>query len=323
MKTHRILAATAIAAGLASAAAWAAPHNAAIQAPGPAGPLAGTLLMADAPDAPVVLIIPGSGPTDRDGNNPLGVAASTYRLLAEALATKGVATARIDKRGMFGSKAAISDPNKVTIGDYAADVASWVKMLKARTGRPCIWVAGHSEGGLVALAAAKDPDVCGLVLLSTAGRKLNVVMHEQSAANPANAPIAADADAAIDALARGEHVDVSAMHPALAQGLFNPAVQDYLIDVFRYDPALLIAKIGKPVLIVSGLEDKQVSRRDAEALAAAQPRARLVLVAGMSHMLKQVAGEGVAANIATYTDPALPIDPAVVDAIATFVRPAA
>jgi alpha/beta superfamily hydrolase len=206
MKTHRMLAATTIAAGLASAAAWAAPHSAEIQAPGPAGPLAGMLLTAEAPDAPVVLIIPGSGPTDRDGNNPLGVAASTYRLLAEALATKGVTTARIDKRGMFGSKAAIADPNKVTIGDYAADVASWVKMLKERSGRPCIWVAGHSEGGLVALAAA-------------------------------------------------------------------------------------------------------------------QPKARLVLVEGMNHTLKQVVGDGPAANIATYTNPALPIDPEAVEAIATFVRP--
>lgn len=321
MKTARLFVAIAVAGALAGVSVAAVPQSAGIEAPGPAGPLAGTLLMAEAPDAPVVLIIPGSGPTDRDGNNPLGVAASTYRLLAEALATKGVTTARIDKRGMFGSKAAIADPNKVTIGDYAADVASWVKMLKERSGRPCIWVAGHSEGGLVALAAAKDPDVCGLVLLSTAGRKLNVVMHEQIAANPANAPIAADADAAIDALAKGQHVDVSAMHPALAQGLFNPAVQDYLIDVFRYDPALLIAKIGKPVLIVSGLEDKQVSRRDAEALAAAQPKARLVLVEGMSHTLKQVVGDGPAANIATYTNPALPIDPAVVEAIAAFVRP--
>jgi pimeloyl-ACP methyl ester carboxylesterase len=305
------------------AAPSAAARTADVTAPGPAAPLAGTLLTADAADAPVVLIIPGSGPTDRNGNSPLGVAASSYRLLAEALAAKGVSTARIDKRGMFGSKAAIPDANKVTIGDYAADVASWTRAIKEKTGRPCVWLAGHSEGGLVALAAARNPDICGLVLIATAGRKLDAVMREQIAANPANAPIAADAGAAIDALAKGEHVDVSAMHPALAQGLFNPAVQDYLIDVFRYDPAALIAKVDRPVLIVSGLKDIQVSRQDAEMLAAAQPKARLVLVEGMSHTLKQVDGDGMAANLATYGNPDLPIDPTLVEAIAAFVRPGA
>lgn len=320
MKTNDILAAFALAAGLASPPASAEPHGAEIQAPGPAGPLTGTLLTADAANTPVVLIIPGSGPTDRDGNSPLGVAASSYRLLAEALAAKGISTARIDKRGMFGSKAAVADANKVTIGDYAADIASWVRALKDKTGRSCIWLAGHSEGGLVALAAADGPNVCGLVLIATAGRRLDVVIREQIAANPANAPIEAEANAALDALAKGEHVDVAAMPPVLAQGLFNPAVQDFLIDVFHHDPAALIARVDKPVLIASGLKDMQVTRQDAAALAAAQPKARLVLIEGMSHTLKQVAGDA-AANIATYTNPALPIDPALVDAIAAFVRP--
>lgn len=91
---------------------------------GPHGPLAGTLV--DGPKgAPVVVVIPGSGPTDRDGNNPMGVTAAPYRLLAEALAAKGVATLRIDKRGLFGSKTAIADPNAVTIADYAADARAW------------------------------------------------------------------------------------------------------------------------------------------------------------------------------------------------------
>ncbi len=101
-----------------------------IEAPGPNGPLAGTLL-GEGKGHPVVLIIPGSGPTDRDGNSPLGIAAAPYRLLAEALAAQGIATARIDKRGMFGSKAAISDANAVTIADYAADVHAWAKVIRA------------------------------------------------------------------------------------------------------------------------------------------------------------------------------------------------
>ena len=65
-----------------------------------------------------MLIVPGSGPTDRDGNNPMGVAAAPYRMLAEALAARGIGSVRIDKRGMFASAGAAADPNAVTIGDY-------------------------------------------------------------------------------------------------------------------------------------------------------------------------------------------------------------
>src|SRR5438128_8894278 len=101
--------------------------------PGPTGELAGTFVDAGR-GAPVVLIIPGSGPTDRDGNNPLGVTAAPYRMLAEGLAKQGVSSLRTDKRGMFGSKAAIPDANKVTIADYAADAHAWVKSAQAATG---------------------------------------------------------------------------------------------------------------------------------------------------------------------------------------------
>src|SRR5688572_2979729 len=96
----------------------AAPIEKPLTARGPQGDLAGTLVDAGKA-APVVLIIPGSGPTDRNGNNPLGVTAAPYRLLAEGLAGRGISSVRIDKRGMFGSKAAIPDANKVTIADYA------------------------------------------------------------------------------------------------------------------------------------------------------------------------------------------------------------
>lgn len=288
-------------------------------APGPQGPLAGTLLEAGK-GSPVVLMIPGSGPTDRDGNNPLGVTASSYRLLAEALAGEGVSTVRIDKRGMFGSKAAVADPNKVTIRDYAGDVHAWVAAIQKDTGARCVWVLGHSEGSLVALAAGQHPEgICGIISVSGAGRRLSDVIREQLRANPANAPVLDPAMAALDALDRGQHVDVTNMNPALLR-LFAPQVQDFLIDDFRYDPAKLAAALNVPLLIVQGERDIQVSVADAKNLAAAQPKAALVLVPAMNHVLKDIAVEDRAANLATYSDPSLPIDPSLVDAIAAFVK---
>lgn len=299
--------------------AMAAATSVPMTAPGPQGPLAGTLLNAGA-HAPAVLIIPGSGPTDRDGNNPLGVTAASYRLLAEALAAKGVSSVRIDKRGMFGSKAAVADPNKVTIGDYAADTHNWVKAIRAKTHAKCVWVLGHSEGALVALAAAQQPDgICGVIVVAGAGRRLSDVIREQLRANPANAPVLDAAMSALDELDRGQHVDVAAMHPAL-QRLFAPQVQDFLIDMFHQDPVKLAASLKVPLLIVQGERDLQVSTADARALAAAQPRAKLVLLPQMNHVLKDVASDDRAANAATYRDSSLPVDKEVVDAVAAFVK---
>jgi pimeloyl-ACP methyl ester carboxylesterase len=290
-----------------------------LTAPGPQGPLEGSFVDAGK-HAPVVLIIPGSGPTDRDGNNPMGMTAAPYRLLAEALASKGVSSVRIDKRGMFGSKAAIADPNKVTIGDYAIDAHSWVAAIQKQTGAECVWVLGHSEGALVALAAVQKPGgVCGVILVSGAGRRLSDVIREQLRSNPANAPVLDSAMAALDALDRGQHVDVTGMNPALLP-LFRPQVQDYLIDMFRQDPAKLAASVKVPLMIVQGERDIQVSTADAKALAAAQPKAKLVLVPTMNHVLKDVTSDDRAANMATYRDPSLPVDQTLVDAIVGFVK---
>ncbi len=290
-----------------------------ITAPGPQGPLEGTYVNAGK-TAPVVLIIPGSGPTDRDGNNPLGVTAAPYRLLAEALAAKGVSTVRIDKRGLFGSKGAVPDPNKVTIADYAADAHSWVDAIRKQTGAKCVWVLGHSEGSLIALAAAQQPHgICGVISVSGAGRKLSDVIREQLRANPANAPLLDSANTALDSLEKGQHVDVAGMNPALLR-LFAPQVQDFLIDDFRHDPAKLAASLKIPLLVIQGERDIQVSTADAKTLAAAQQKAKLIVIPAMNHVLKDVASDDRAANVATYADPSLPVDGELIDAIADFVK---
>ncbi len=302
------------------AASKSRPMETSLEAPGPNGPLKGTLLSPDVSQAPVVLIIPGSGPTDRDGNNPLGVKAAPYRLLAEGLARQGIATVRIDKRGMFASAGAVRDANDVTISDYAADVHAWVGAIRKTTGAPCVWLLGHSEGGLVALAAAGAPaGLCGLILVSTPGRQLGAVLREQLRANPANAPLLPSADEAIASLEAGRAVDVSGLHPAL-QRLFAPAVQGFLISEIGLDPARLIAAYAGPVAIVQGDSDLQVSVADAQRLKTAAPAASLRILPGVNHVLKAASATDRTANLSTYADPDLPLAPGVVDAVAEFVK---
>lgn len=284
------------------------------------GPLRGTLLSPQGGARAAIVIVPGSGPTDRDGDSPLGVEAGYLRMLAESLAARGIASIRVDKRGMFASRGSFPDPNAVTFDDYAADALAWVEVARKGTGADCAWLAGHSEGGLVALVAAQTvgPSLCGLVLLATPGRKMGVVLAGQLRADPANAPLLDDALAAIDALEHGERVDVSGFHPAL-QALFAPAVQGFLVDAFSRDPAALIAAVTLPVLIVQGEADLQVGVTDAEALSQAQPAAELALLPGMNHVLKAVPDGDAAANLAAYRDPSLPLAPGLADAVAGFV----
>lgn len=303
-----------------AAALAVAPVATEVEIPGGLALLKATQLSPAAKPVAAVVILPGSGPTDRNGDNPLGVRASSYRLLAEGLAAEGVASLRMDKRGMFASGAAAADANAVTVTMLAADANAWASALKQRTGVGCVWLLGHSEGGLVALiaAATDNPDVCGLVLVATAGRPLGLVIREQLQANPANAPLLPQAMDAIGALEAGRKVDTTGMHPALLP-LFRPAVQDFLIESFRQDPAVLVSGVRKPVLIVQGETDLQVSVADARALKTARPDATLVILTQVNHVLK-VAPTDRGANFATYADPALPIAPGVVEAIATFIR---
>lgn len=289
-----------------------------IAAPGPQGDLAGTFLPAG-PGAPVVLIVPGSGPTDRDGNNPLGVRAATYRLIAEGLAERGISSVRIDKRGMFGSAGAVADPNAVTVADYADDIHTWTGTIRQRTGAGCAFVLGHSEGALMALQAAREAEgLCGLLLVSAPGRRLGDVLRAQLEANPANAPVLPQALAAIATLEAGGTVDAGALHPALG-GLFASAVQPFLRDLFSHDPAEMIAGLDLPILILQGETDLQTSTDDARRLAGANPRAELRLLADVNHVLKTAAAGDAAANLATYATPDLPLAEGVVEALAGFV----
>ena len=191
--------------------AYAAPP--AIEAHVRAGALSGTMLRPKASGA-AILIIPGSGPTDRDGNNQLGIKGSPYRVLAEALAGRGVTTVRADKRGMFGGSSTRTSINAVTIDDYARDVHAWVKVIRHETGAPCVWVAGHSEENLVALATSQKPEgLCGLILLAAPGRRLGEIMLEQLRSALGEGPALQQAASVIQAIEAGRHPNMRSMHP--------------------------------------------------------------------------------------------------------------
>ncbi len=245
----------------------------------------------------------------------MGLASDTYKMLAEGLAANGIASLRIDKRGLYGSASAITDPNDVTIAAYAEDVRRWVE--RAAGLAPCVWIAGHSEGGLVALVAARNApeSLCGLILMATSGRPAGHLLIEQLQANPANAPLMPEIRAIVADLEAGRRRDPAPMTPAL-QPLFAPGLQRYMIDLFSYDPVSVARDWHGPALILQGNADLQVRPQDTDLLGNAMPQAERVTLPGSTHLLKaDVDGK----PLATYTDPTLPLHKDLVPAIVGFL----
>ncbi|MGK5080922.1 alpha/beta fold hydrolase [Janthinobacterium sp. HLX7-2] len=105
--------------------------------------------------------------------------------------------------------------------------------------------------------------------------------------------------------------------PALL-ALYRPSVQPYLISSLKYAPRDTVARLRMPVLIVQGTTDLQVSVADAQALSAAAPSARLLVVPGMNHVLKMVSGDQ-ALQMPSYSNPELPLALGLAEALAAFV----
>jgi hypothetical protein len=265
--------------------------------------------------APLALIHPGSGPTDRNGDNPLGVAAQPYRLLAHALADHGVDTLRVDKRGMHGSAQA-GDANALTLDDYAADIHAWLDALK----RPRVALIGHSEGGMsVTLAAQGEPRVAALVLLCAPGRPLAEIMRAQFRGNPYFAPVLEAALAATATLERGAAFAPAGL-PAALRLSFAASAQPFLINAMARDPARVLAATRAPALIVQGGRDIQVFDEDAERLAAARDGVERADFAAMTHALKDCASDDRLANLLTYARPDLPLSAGLAQRVADFLR---
>jgi uncharacterized protein len=262
----------------------------------------------------LVVLHPGSGPTSRDGNSPGVGANNNLRQLAESLSAHGIASLRIDKRGIWSSARALRTPATLVVQDYVTDAAAWVSLVRGMGYRKVVF-AGHSEGALIGTMATARSRIDALVLLSGAGRRADLLLHAQVAAQ-APAPIVAAMDSLLTAL---RTTDGPVIVPPVLVSSFPPPVHAYLRSWFRLDPAKELASVAVPVLIMQGLTDLQVGEQDARALSAALPSAQLVLLSGVNHMLREVSGP-LANQLASYTSASLPVSGRVVESLVTFVR---
>ena len=282
-----------------------------------AGSLAGTLSIAN-PSAPgpIVLLIAGSGPTDRDGNNSLLPGRNDHlKLLAQALDSRGISSLRYDKRGVAQSSPAAGKEGDLRFETYVDDAVAWAERIKNDPRFSSLTVIGHSEGSLIGMIATRRIAAAGFVSLAGPGRAAPAIIREQLRGAP---NLAGRADRILGELEAGRTTDSV---PAELQILFRPSVQPYLISWFRYDPAKEIAKITIPVLIMQGSTDRQVSVEDARHLRQGNRNAQFLVVPGMNHLLKAVPDDD-GKQLASYSDPAIPLHPMLIDEISSFVKAA-
>ena len=277
------------------------------------GRIRGTIVVPESKiPVPVVLLIAGSGPTDREGNN-MYMKNNSAKMIAEALLNNNIASLRYDKRGIAESADAGPDEKDLRFDQYVDDAAAWIRLLKADKRFSKVIVAGHSEGSLIGMIAAKDAGADAFISIAGAGRPADMILKEQLKSQPPMVtqlcyPI-------IDSLKKGKLVDSV---PQMLYTLFRPGVQPYMISWFRYDPQAEIAKLEIPVLILQGTTDIQVSESDAKALFNANKKAEYHLINGMNHVLKEADADR-QKNVATYSNPDLPVKAELLSDIEGFI----
>jgi len=262
---------------------------------------------------PVALIIGGSGPTDRDGNNPSDLKTDSYKELAHKLCGYNIATVLYDKRGIAKSWKALKSESDIRFEDGVNDASDWIQLLKSDPRFSKVIIIGHSEGSLIGMIAAqKNTDE--YISIAGVGKTADKIITTQLKNQPES--IRDTAARIIDSLVKGVMVPKMPLNMLM---LFRPSVQPYMISWFKYDPQTEIKKLIIPILIIQGTRDLQVGVGEAQRLSAADPNAKLVLIKGMNHTLKKV-GKSKKANTASYHNPSLPIDKELVTAIVTFIN---
>ncbi len=286
----------------------------------PEGRLAGTLLVPDGDGPwPVVLILSGSGQVDRDGNLlRIPGQNNSLRQLAEALAENGVASLRIDKRGIGGSESAAVPENKKRFGQFIDDAVLWTTMLQVDSRFSSVSIVGHDQGAQVGMNAAWIAAADGFVSLAGPGLPLLEILREQFKESlPIRSRV--KAESVIAALESGKTVPEP---PTEMTIFFRPSLQEFLISWHRYDPYRDLGRLSCPVSIIQGLNDLQVDRTSAEFLQEAKPEAALVLIPGVNHIFKMVLGDNPVVHQTTLTNPDLQFSPEAIAAVLTLTEAA-
>lgn len=272
----------------------------------------GTLYAPEKAKPNLVILIAGSGPTDRNGNQA-GMDNNSLRFLAQGLAKDGNAVYSFDKRIFAQAAAGNMGEDALRFSDFISDVKDIIAYFRTQNKYGKIVVAGHSEGALIGLMAAQDKRADGYVSIAGPGRPIDQIIADQIAAQMAS--LRPEIEGYFDKMRKGEKFEANPM----LQSLFRESIRPYMLSWMQYNPSDEIKKLQIPVLIVNGTKDLQAKVTEAELLKGAKPEAKLVVIQNMNHVLKEIKG-GDAENGQSYANPDLPVMPELISAVNQFIK---
>ena len=260
----------------------------------------------------LVILIAGSGPTNRDGNQ-IGLTNNSLKLLAESLVNNGIAVFSYDKRIFAQMASGKLDEASLTFDNFIDDAKAVILYFKNQKKYHSITVAGHSEGALIGMVAANG-NADAYISIAGAGRPIDEVLLEQIGKQ---APfLKEEVEKNLASLKNGNTFELKNQ---MLASLFRASVQPYMISWIKYHPQNEIKKLQIPSLLINGDKDIQVSVQDAQLLQQAQPNAQLHIIPNMNHIFKVIQGDDTE-NKASYTNPELPICVELTSIITTFIR---
>ncbi len=271
----------------------------------------GTLINSNNTNSNLAIIISGSGPTDRNGNNT-SLKSDYLKMLAEGLQQNGISTYRYDKRGVGKSVGDLKSGNEIKFSDYINDVVSIIKHFKDSKKFGEVVVIGHSEGALIGMIASQSI-ADKFISIAGAGEDYLTLIERQLSIQPPF--VRSMSEPIIEKLKNKKLVDSV---PPLLNSLFRSDVQSYLIDASSFNPVEEISKLNMPILIIQGSTDIQIDVSDALILHKAAKNSRLEIIEGMNHIFRQASDNRIL-NLQTYGNPELPIDNNMVNLISEFI----
>ena len=260
----------------------------------------------------LVILIAGSGPTDRNGNQT-GAVNNSLKLLAENLAKEDIVVFSYDKRIIAQMKTGLVDEKNLSFEDFIDDAKYVTKFFKTKNQYSKIIIAGHSEGALIGMVAAKDL-ADGYISLDGAGRSIDKVIAEQI---QKQAPaMKEEVQSYFEILKSGKTFELK---NKMLGSIFRESVQPYMISWIKYNPQIVIKELKIPVLIINGTKDLQVSVTDANLLKTAKEDAKLEIITDMNHIFKEIRGDNTA-NLASYNNPDLPVIIPLISVLTQFIK---
>lgn len=279
------------------------------------GNISGTLTLpnVDGP-YPIALIIPGAGAINRDGNNSGNSTRNNcLKMVAEKLGNAGIASVRYDKRGIGKSSELVNQEEDLIFSDYIEDAILWMEKIQSDNRFNKYYIIGHSEGGLVGAAAARELDLDGFISIAAPGEPLHETLIKQLENKMGDY-----ADRSLPIINELKEGNLVPNPPMDLEVLFRPSAQPYLISLFQYEPQYVIQDVDAPILIIQGDNDLQASVKDAEILHNAAD-SELIIVEGMNHILKESPRDS-NKNINTYNKPRLPLHEELVKELIRFIK---